>query len=120
VTNSFFNCFDNNRVRVTRHRASVSESEVDVFVAIDIPDAVSECTVEINRKTAGLLVHPGHRHATEQVLCSIVCSFRFWVSLSKGCKLALIQLSKFLAINHACLLGWVPRRASSLDYCPNP
>jgi len=61
------------RRRVPRHGAGVPEREVDVLEAIDVPDAVAQGPLEVDREAPGLLVHPGHRHVAEQMPRSLVC-----------------------------------------------
>jgi hypothetical protein len=55
---------------VPGHRARVAEREVDVLVSVDVGHATSAGAVEIQREVARRLVHPRHRHATEQVALS--------------------------------------------------
>jgi hypothetical protein len=52
---------------MARHRARVAEREVDVLAAVDVAHARAPGLVEIERERPGRLVHPGHRHAAEQV-----------------------------------------------------
>jgi hypothetical protein len=52
---------------VPGHRPGVAEREVDVGVAVDVGDPVAAGVVEVEREAACPLVHPGHRHAAEEV-----------------------------------------------------
>ncbi len=54
--------------RVACHRSGVAEAEVDVLVAVDVGDAGAPGGVEVAREGTGGLVHPGHRHPSEEVL----------------------------------------------------
>ena len=58
--------------RVPRHGAGVPEGEVEVLEAVDVPDAVAQRPLEVDREPPGLLVHPGHRHLAEQVVGAVV------------------------------------------------
>ena len=51
---------------VAGHRPGVAEAEVDVFVAVDAGEAGAGGLVDEQRKRAGPLDHPVHRHAVEE------------------------------------------------------
>jgi hypothetical protein len=53
---------------VPRHRTDVAKRKVDVLEAVVVPDAVAPGALQIDREAPGILVHPGHRHATEEML----------------------------------------------------
>ena len=54
---------------VSGHRSGVTECEVDVLIPIDVRDPVPLRGGEVDRVPTGPLVHPGHRHSPEEVIC---------------------------------------------------
>ena len=76
---------------MTGHRPGVAECEVDVLVAVYVPNSVAACAVDVDRKATRLLVHPRHRYSTEQVIGSRVCRLRLGVSAHELCLFAVIE-----------------------------
>ena len=58
---------------VPRHRAGVTQGEVDVVVPVDVPHPAPAAAFEVEGEAARFLVHPGHRHPPEEVVSPAVC-----------------------------------------------
>src|SRR5206468_7835181 len=48
------------------HRTGVAEGEVDVAMSVYVNDGRASGLGEVDGEPAGRLVHPGHRHASEE------------------------------------------------------
>ena len=99
--------------RVPRHRAGVAEREVDVLEAVDVPDAVAQRPVEVDREAPGVLVHPGHRHPAEQMVGTLVGRSRSGVPGKEVLPLAGVDLGQPGAFDHGRLLLQTLRRTNS-------
>ena len=77
-TDALLHRLDRGLRRVSCHRAGVTQCKIDVLTAIDIGDAIATCGGEIDRMTAGPLIHPGHRNATKKMIRLVIESLRPW------------------------------------------
>ena len=73
-------CVNNLGGGVAGHRAGITEGEVNVFVSVDIPNSISDCTIKINREPARFFIHPRHRNFAKKVISILKCCFGFWVA----------------------------------------
>jgi hypothetical protein len=96
---------------VAGHGTGVTETEVDVLVAVDVGEAGAGGPVDVHREAAGGLVHPGHRHAAEKVTGAGVRGGRARVPVGEGGALPIGQDAEMIAVDEVARHGaTVPRR----------
>src|SRR5690606_6898971 len=89
---------DNFGVGVAGHGAGVAEGEVEVLMAVDVPDTVAVGAVEVEGESAGFVVHPGHGYAAEEVVGTLVGGLGFGVRGGEALSFALVELGESGAV----------------------
>ena len=101
--------------RMAGHRRGVAQREINIGVAIHVGDPVAPGAGQVEREPAGPLVHPGHRHASEEVVGAVVQRTTRRVPLGVDAALTREQLGQARAVDgrHRWLpvsRGWWGRR----------
>ena len=92
-------CLRHFGVRMAGHRPRVAQTQVDVFVAVDVGEARALCRVEHDRERPGPAAHPRHRHARHERTGRVGVCARLGVQVDEALRLGRHEFAEARAVD---------------------